>query len=162
MAHDVKVSLIDGMRFALSTGSGHEVTLDAGPAVGGGDAGPRPMELLLGALAGCGSMDIIAILRKMRQHVTAYDVSAHGETATEHPRRYTRIDLVHRVAGDALVEANVRRAIVLSMARYCPVYSILAPTVPINARYEISAVDGRVIASGAIGTSELLEQAAPG
>ncbi len=156
MASDVTVTLIDAMQFRMHTGSGHDLVLDAGSAVGGGNAGPRPTELVLAALGGCAGMDVIAILRKMRQSVTSYEVTAHGETATDDPKRYVSAVLTHRIAGAGLVEANVRRAILLSMTRYCPVFAMLAPTVPITVRYEIRAdASGATVASGEVAIDEV-------
>ena len=151
MAHDVTLTLIDGLQFGLRTGSGHDVIMDAGSAVGGGDAGPRPMELVLAALGGCAGMDVIAILRKMRQDVSSYEVTAHGETAAEHPKRYVSAVVTHRIAGSGLVEASVRRAIYLSMSKYCPVFAMLSPAVPITLRYQIrEGASGATVASGEV------------
>ncbi len=152
MAKDVTVSLIEKMQFRVDAGSGHSLVIDASPDVGGAEAGPRPMELQLAALAGCSAMDVLSILRKMRQEVTAYAVSSHGETAPDHPQRYTEVVLVHRVTGDAVREDSVRRAIELSMTRYCPVYAMLSPTVRIIERYEIRDGAGELTASGEIVT----------
>ncbi len=148
MANDVTVSLLEKMQFRVGTGSGHSLVIDASPDVGGAGAGSRPMELQLAALAGCSAMDVLSILRKMRQEVTAYEVSSHGETAPDHPQRYTDIVLTHRVSGDAIREDSVRRAIELSMTRYCPVYAMLSPTVRIVERYEIRDGTGKLMASG--------------
>ncbi len=148
MSNDISVRLIDKMRFRLHTGSGHDVVMDASSTAGGENAGPRPMELVLASLGGCAAMDVISILRKMRQDVTAYEVSAHGEAAEEHPQRYTSIVVTHHVGGSGLVEANVRRAIFLSMSRYCPVFAMLSPSVPITVRYEINEGEGEIVATG--------------
>lgn len=148
MAKDVTVSLLEKMQFRVDTGSGHALVIDASPDVGGAEAGPRPMELQLAALAGCSAMDVISILRKMRQDVTVYEVSAHGETAPDHPQRYTEVVLIHRVGGDAIREDSVRRAIELSMTRYCPVYAMLSPGVRIVERYEVRDGAGNLMASG--------------
>jgi putative redox protein len=150
MAHDVSAELMTGMRFCVRTGSGHEVEIDASTDVGGVNAGPRPMELLLAALAGCGAMDVISILRKMRQQVTSYRVEAHGEQAVEHPRTYVQIDLVHNIAGDGIVERDARRAILLSMSRYCPVFATIAPSAPIAVRYKIADRAGRPSVEGEV------------
>lgn len=150
MANDVTVSLLEKMQFRVATGSGHSLVIDASRDVGGEGAGPRPMELQLAALAGCSAMDVLSILRKMRQEVTAYEVSSHGEMALEHPQRYTDVILTHRVGGDAIHEDGVRRAIELSMIRYCPVYAMLSPGVRITERYEIRDVAGNLTASGEV------------
>src|SRR5689334_1692885 len=87
--HRVSVDLLGNMAFRAITESGHEVVMDAAPEVGGTDTGPRPMELLLVGLGGCTGMDVISMLRKMRQDVTDYQIEISGERATEHPKVYT-------------------------------------------------------------------------
>ena len=124
------------LRFTARTASGFEIGIDS-PAGGGALAGPSPMELQLVALGGCTAMDTISILRKMRQDVTGYDVKLTNTRAPEHPKRYTSIELTHVVRGRNLSEANVRRAIELTMTRYCPVFAMLNPTVAITERYEL-------------------------
>jgi putative redox protein len=150
MAHDVALDLIEGMRFRVRTGSEHEIEIDASSEVGGVDAGARPMELLLAALAGCGAMDIISMLRKMRQDIAAYRVEAHGAQAVEHPKKYTEIELIHRFTGNAIADASVRRALYLSMSRYCPVFATLSPMVPIRVLYEIRDAAGAVASAGEV------------
>ena len=71
-----------GMRFVISTGSGHEIVLDDGV----GDSGPRPTEALLAALVACTAMDTASILTKKRQVVTAYTVEASGQEQERTPR----------------------------------------------------------------------------
>jgi putative redox protein len=154
MAGDVTLTLIDKMQFRLHTGSGHDLVMDASSDAGGESAGPRPMELILAALGSCAAMDVISILRKMRQGVTAYEVTAHGEAAVEHPQVYTSALVIHRIAGRELIEANVRRAIFLSMSRYCPVFAMLSPTVPITVRYQIADAGGAAVASGEISLAQ--------
>ncbi len=134
----VRVSLVEGMQFQAETPSGFSLRLDAPVDDSGAGAGMRPMEVQLVALGGCGAMDVISILRKMRQDVTAYDVSLTYERATEHPRVYTKVLMTHALRGRAINPANVRRAIGLSMERYCPVYAMLSPGVEIRERYSIT------------------------
>jgi putative redox protein len=144
------VSLLDGMALRADTGSGHTLTLDVSPAGGGQDRGPRPIELVLLGLAGCTAMDVISILRKMRQDVTDYRVTAEGERADEHPRVYTSIVVEHAVTGHDLDPALVRRAVDLSTTRYCPVEAMLRASVPIRVR--IRLIDA---ATGAVTVEEL-------
>ena len=112
------------------------------------------MELQLVALAGCASMDVISILRKMRQHVTGYACHAAGETASEHPKAYVRIVVTHRLRGRGIVEENVRRALHLLMTRYCPVFAMLSPGVPIAMRYEIEEEGSGALVVGEVGLEE--------
>src|SRR5439155_205778 len=95
--------------------------------------GPSPTELLLVGLGGCTGMDVIALLRKMRQDVTAYRVEVHGARRDEHPQIFTEITVVHVVGGRDLDPRSVARAGDLSATRYCP-----ASAMP-SARSAISA-----------------------
>ncbi len=125
------------LRFTATTPSGFEVDIDSMAAPGGMLAAPTPMELQLVALGGCTAMDVLSILRKMRQDVVEYEVRLTNHRAAEHPKVYTAIGLLHVVRGRDLSEANVRRAIELTMTRYCPVFAMLHPTVAITERYEL-------------------------
>lgn len=128
-----------GMRFVARTGSGHELVLDDSS----GDAGARPVELLLVAQAGCTGMDVISILRKKRQPVEGYEIRASGIQEDEHPNAFTRIDIVHVVTGGGVEVAAVRRAIELSATKYCSVGSTLASGLTeIHHRYVVRGPEG--------------------
>jgi putative redox protein len=140
----------DGMRFTVTTGSGHEVVLDDGH----GNSGARPVEMLLVGQAGCTAMDVISILRKKRVEVTSYGVSVQADQRDGvHPAIFTRADVIHEVDGPAVDESAVRRAIELSATRYCSVAAMLsAGTVEIHHRYRITGgaawVEGEVLVTG--------------
>jgi len=129
--------LREKLRFAATTPSGFHLDLDSAATPGDALAGPTPMELQLVALGGCTAMDVVSILRKMRQDVTGYDVRLTETRAAMHPKVYTSIRLHHVVRGRDLSEANVRRAIELTMVRYCPVFAMLHPAVEISEHYEL-------------------------
>jgi putative redox protein len=141
MATEVSLRLIDDLQFEATTPGG-SFRLAARVDADAAQAGPSPVQAVLVSLAACGAMDVVSILRKMRQEVLSYEVRASGERATEHPRVFTQIALTHRLRGGRLAEENVRRAIQLSISRYCPIYAMLIPTVPIDVRYEIETPDG--------------------
>ncbi|MDQ7030641.1 MAG: OsmC family protein [Ardenticatenia bacterium] len=88
-------------------------------AAPGGGLGFRPMELLLIGAAGCTAMDVVALLRKMRQEVSAVEVIIEGERREEHPRAFTRLHLTYTVRGRNVDRAKVERAITLSQEKYC-------------------------------------------
>jgi putative redox protein len=126
-----------GLSFTGTAGSDFEVALGADPSVGGQNDGFRPMELLGVSLAGCTAMDVISILRKKRQEVTAFGVKVLGEKAAEHPKVLTEAVIGYDVTGRGIDEAAVRRAIQLSAEKYCPVQAMLSKTVPIQLEYAI-------------------------
>lgn len=109
-----------GMAFETHTPSGHHVTLDASEEVGGQDTGPRPTEMLLHATASCTGIDIVSILHKMRLSLESFEMKLDGIRATEHPKRFTAIHILYIFEGD-MPEERVRRAIELSVDRYCSV-----------------------------------------
>ncbi len=134
---DAKVVLQDRMTFTGMTDAGFTVGLGAEPEVGGDNDGFRPLDLMLVSLAGCTAMDVISILRKKRQDVTGFEVQVHAERADEHPRVFTKIDVVYRVTGHSVDEKAVARAIELSETKYCPAQGMLGKVVPIVSTYTI-------------------------
>jgi putative redox protein len=105
---------------------GHTVTLDAAEAVGGKNRGPTPKPMLLVSLAGCTGMDVIAILNKMQQPYSYFDVKVEGELTDEHPKQYHSIKIVYEFKkDDGLDESKVEKAVQLSQDRYCGVSALL-------------------------------------
>ena len=124
------------MAFHAALPDGHTLTLDATEEHGGRNSGPRPTDVLLAALGGCTAMDVISILRKMKQPVESYRILVEGKRATDHPRVYTNITVTHIVAGD-VDEERLAHAIALSDETYCSVGAMLAPTAKIETTYRI-------------------------
>lgn len=131
----------DGMAFDVAAGSGHSLRIDARVEGGGADSGPRPKELLLGALAGCTAMDVISILRKMRQPVRAFRVRAEGEETEEHPKLFRTIDLTYEVEGDGLDTERIAHAVALSEWRYCGVSAMLRPAAEIRVKILVNGAE---------------------
>jgi putative redox protein len=126
-----------GMRFVAESGSRHHVTLDADEHGGGQNAGFRPMELLLAGLAGCTGMDVISILRKKREPVTAYEVHVTGRRAEDHPMVFVEISVEHVVTGHHLQAEAVAHAIQLSEERYCGAGAMLGKVARLTHTYRI-------------------------
>lgn len=134
---NAQVTWQDGMQFTAVADSGHQITLDADPAVGGVNLGARPLELMLMSLAGCTGMDVISILRKKRQDVTGFQVKTHAERAEGHPKVFTAITVEYIVTGRNIDPKAVERAIELSETTYCPAQAMLAQAAPIRHTYQI-------------------------
>ena len=105
---------------------GHTIRMDAAKDNGGQDSGARPKPLLLAALTGCSGMDVIAILKKMREPCTWFELKIDSESSQDHPKRYTDIKLVYQFKkSDNLNPSNVQKACQLSQEKYCGVNAML-------------------------------------
>jgi putative redox protein len=91
-----------------------------------------PVELLLLAAGTCTASDIVIILEKQRITLELLDIEMTGTRRDEQPRRFTAIAFHLRVRGAGADEVKVRRAIDLSIEKYCSVIASLAPDIPIT------------------------------
>ncbi len=143
----VRATLEKDMRFDVETGSGHHILLDATEHNGGQNTGPQPMEILLVGLAGCAGMDIIAILRKKRQDITAYEVRIHGERTEEYPRVFVEITIEHIFTGHAVQPEAVKRAIDLTEERYCGASAMLGKTAKLTHTFRIIEAGATIVST---------------
>jgi len=115
----------DGLRFSARIGErpgGHEA---------------NPVQALLATIVACSAMDVVEILRKKRQVLTAYEVRMSGERAAHHPRRFLTLHYVHRLTGRGLKRKAVEDALALSLEKYCSVSHCLRPDLAITHTIEI-------------------------
>ena len=136
---NVSVRWIEGVAFAVETGSGHTVVADGAAEAGGRNVGVRPMELVLGGAAACTAFDVVWILKKARQPVADCVVEARAERAAIEPKVFTRIHFVYRVAGRGLDARQVERAVRLSKEKYCSATIMLAKTADVS--YDVEIID---------------------
>ena len=94
--------------------------------------GPGPMLTLLLAAASCTGSDVVIILKKMRIDLTRFSIEVAGTRREEDPRRYIAVHFVYRLEGGGLDEARARRAIDLSLEKYCSVMHSLAPDIKVS------------------------------
>ena len=90
------------------------------------------------ALGGCSGADVVSILEKKRQKVTGYEIEVRGERRAEHPRIYTKIEVVHRLRGHGIDSKAVADAIHLSETKYCSVSGMLSAAATISMTFEIA------------------------
>lgn len=133
-----KAIQINGVTFVGKAGSNHWIPMDGPSDFGGSDAATRPKELILIGLAGCTGSDVASILSKMREKVNRFEIDVDAESATEHPKVYTKIHLTFNFWGEGLKPANIEKAIGLSQDKYCSVTAMLAPKVEITHSYNIN------------------------
>jgi putative redox protein len=131
------ITYVEDMQFIGKASSGHEIVMDSDPSVGGHNAGVRPTELLLLGIGGCSGMDVISILRKKRQKVTGFAINVKGKRAEDYPKKFTEITIEFSVKGRHISEEAVKRAIDLSMNKYCSVKATLEGSAKISFSYKI-------------------------
>ena len=103
------------LQFEAKLGSGYQFDVDSP----GGKEGGSPMEFLLAGVAGCTAMDIVHVLRKMRQPFQGLVVEIGGKRAEENPKVYTDVEIVYVVQGTDVAREAVEKAIRLSQESYC-------------------------------------------
>ncbi len=132
---------LNGVTFMGITDSRHWVPMDGPEQFGGSGAGIRPKELLLLALSGCTGSDVASVLTKMRVPFTKFHVDIEAEMANEHPKVYTKMEIIYRFWGENLDTSKLERAIELSETTYCAVTAMLRTSCEITTRYEVNPED---------------------
>lgn len=127
-----RVQWLDGRAFVGESGSGHAVVMDGSPEAGGRNIGVRPMEMLLLGLGGCTAFDVVMILEKGREKVTACDVELEAERAGTEPKVFTHVKMIYRLRGRNLKPAAIERAIKLSAEKYCSATAMFEKTAKIE------------------------------
>lgn len=105
-----------------------KIEIDAG-------GGFNPKALLLSGLAACSAIDVVDILEKMRIPFADLVVDAEAGQTEEHPRVFKTIHLTYRVKTEEENRDKVKKAIDLSLEKYCGVAAMLKKNSDI--RYEI-------------------------
>jgi putative redox protein len=132
-----RVKWVENVCFMAESESGHAIIMDGAPDIGGRNLGPRPMEMLLMGAGGCTSVDVVMILQKSRQDVTACEVDVSAERAPDHPKVFTKIHMHFTLRGRGLKPEIVDRAIKLSAEKYCSASIILGKTAEMTHDFEI-------------------------
>lgn len=133
---EVKVSYLGNMAFEAEV-DGHKIIVDAAEAVGGENRGPRPKPLMLTALAGCTGMDVVAILKKMRVEFEDFNVTVEGDLTDEHPKEFSKMNVIYRFKGKGLPLDKLQKAVNLSEERYCGVSALYKKAIEITSEIQI-------------------------
>ena len=134
---NISVNWVDGMLMVGKSHSGHSITMDGPPEIGGENLGVRPMEMLLLGVAGCTMIDVVTTLKKMRQELTHCETKVNAERADDHPKVFTDIHIQFIVKGQGLDPKKVEKAITLSAEKYCSASIMLGKTASITHDFEI-------------------------
>lgn len=141
MAKELHADIVfkGGMRFdGISGRAGASVAVDFGKEDEPVE-GFLPLELLLTSLATCSGQVVVGLLKRMGQEVQ--DLLVHVKAAKKeiHPALLTSIELDFEFRGGTVDGPSVERAIALSEERFCPVWAMLKPVVPVRAAYRLLA-----------------------
>jgi len=96
-----------------------------------------PKALLLAGLAGCSGIDIVDILNKMRVDFSEFSIEVKAAQTEELPKVYKDIYILYKVKTNIENEEKVRKAIDLSLEKYCGVSAMLQKNSPIHYTLEI-------------------------
>lgn len=122
-------------QFVATTGSRHHLIVDDP----WGGTGPKPVELIAVALAGCAAFDVIGHLRlKRHQQVTGYEVRVEADQAETDPKVFTAVRLHHVIIGREIDPEAVQEAISLSSTIHGAIEAMLRPIVSVITTFEIT------------------------
>ena len=101
------------------------------------ERGHGPKALLLSGLAGCSGIDVVDILAKMRVEISDFSIVVETEQTDEHPKVFKDIHITFRMKTDPDNEDKIRKAIELSLEKYCGVSAMLRKNSDIKYKLEI-------------------------
>jgi putative redox protein len=110
----------DGVFESQQEGSLAPITIDTGRKTG-----PGPKSLLLSGLSGCTGIDVVDLLKKMRVEFSDFSIEAAAEQTEDHPKVFKDIFVTYTIKTDPSNEDKVRKAIELSLDKYCGVSAML-------------------------------------
>ena len=110
----------------------HSIEID-----GSKENGISPKALLLSALAGCSGIDVVEILTKMKVSFSGLHIDVETTQTEDHPKVFKDIHITYRLKTAKENEDKVRKAIDLSLEKYCGVSAMLRKHSPIHYKIEL-------------------------
>ena len=132
MSNKINVVWKGGMQFESDNPSGKTVVMDTN--VEGSDEryGLSPKAMMLSSLAGCSGIDIVSILDKMKVKNYRLEMDIEGELTEEHPKYYHTVTVDYHFYGSDLKESKFKKAVKLSVEKYCGVMEMFRRFSKIN------------------------------
>ncbi|PWJ85675.1 putative redox protein [Pseudaminobacter salicylatoxidans] len=132
-----RVKWVEDRTFVGESASGHKLVFGTASGQEGNTPGPSPMELVLIGTGGCSAYDVVHILEKGREAVEDVVVELDADRADTEPKVFTRVHMHFIVKGRKLAPEKVRRAIDLSIEKYCSASAMVAKTATITHDFEV-------------------------
>ena len=108
------------------------IMMDASKSFGGTNSGMAPKAMMLSSLAGCSGLDIISILNKMKVKIDDFKMEVVGELTQEDPKYYHTVTVDYHFYGKNLKENKIKKAVDLSVDKYCGVMEMFRRFAKIN------------------------------
>ena len=137
MISKTKMNWAGGFKFDSVSKFGLPISTDESKNSGGGEDGYSPVELILYGLVGCIGIDVVMIMKKMRQELKSLEIEAIGHRRDEPPRLFQRIELIFLIDGENLDQEKAKRAVQLSQDKYCSVSQSLLQKVDLTHQIKI-------------------------
>lgn len=132
---EATVKWLEAKRFVGIDSTHHGIVL-AVPGEEGG-IGVKPSDLMLLALGGCTSVDVVGILQKKRQKLTGLEVRVTASQQADPPWTFQQFHIHYIVKGHDISRKAVEDAIRLSHEKYCSISATLKLAVPVTDDFEI-------------------------
>ena len=107
----------------------------------GAPTGFSASEMLLAGAGGCSAWDVVEVLHKQRQRVTAIQVRVEGHQAGTPPWPFEQVRLHYTVTGHHLNADKVRRAVELSERKYCAVIATIRGVAEVSCLVDVRDAD---------------------
>lgn len=121
-----------GMKFESDNPSGKMVMMDTDVEGSNERFGLSPKAMMLSSLAGCSGLDVVSILDKMKVDGYDFKMDVEGELTDEHPKYYHTVTLDYHFTGKDLNEVKIKKAVDLSIEKYCGVMEMFRRFAKIN------------------------------
>lgn len=132
-----KMKWAGGLKFEGTSAFGHKIATDGAKSAGGQEDGYTPTELVLYGIAGCTGIDVVRILEKQRQKLTALEIELVAHHNDDYPKPFHTVEIRYIARGENLDAKKLEAAIKLSHTKYCVVSQTLERETKVTTAYEI-------------------------
>lgn len=116
---------------------GHTIHIDGGRDENDHRLGFGPKALLLSGLAGCSGIDVAEMLKKMKVSFSKLQITTEAETVDTDPKVFKDITIIYATDVQPDDEPKLKRAVELSLDKYCGVSAMLKKNSAIHYRVEL-------------------------